>query len=211
MKLKKTNFKVLILIFFVAVITVLFVDCSNIMYPISKNLNYDFLNIFINSSVVIFVFLLTYYMIEKQTSDREKIVEYNKKNVLRILLTQVRKECVDVLEILENQNLLERFIIPKIDFDSNSNLVEENLKNNPFKNEQYIIDLFEAGIANFQELDNYINLKQKFQKYISLKIALFDLDEQKEKISREKYEMAKKELQKLHNEVYLILNNKLNL
>lgn len=189
----------------------LFVDYSNIMYPISKNLNYDFLNIFINSSVVIFVFLLTYYMIEKQTSDREKIVEYNKKNVLRILLTQVRKECVDVLEILENQNLLERFIIPKIDFDSNSNLVEENLKNNPFKNEQYIIDLFEAGIANFQELDNYINLKQKFQKYISLKIALFDLDEQKEKISREKYEKAKKELQKLHNEVYLILNNKLNL
>lgn len=211
MKLKKTNFKVLILIFFVAVITVLFVDYSNIMYPISKNLNYDFLNIFINSSVVIFVFLLTYYMIEKQTSDREKIVEYNKKNVLRILLTQVRKEWGDVLEILENQNLLERFIIPKIDFDSNSNLVEENLKNNPFKNEQYIIDLFEAGIANFQELDNYINLKQKFQKYISLKIALFDLDEQKEKISREKYEKAKKELQKLHNEVYLILNNKLNL
>ena len=47
MKLKKTNFKVLILIFFVAVITVLFVHCSNIMYPISKNLNYDFLNIFI--------------------------------------------------------------------------------------------------------------------------------------------------------------------
>lgn len=211
MKLKKTNFKVLILIFFVAVITVLFVDYSNIMYPVSKNLNYDFLNIFINSSIVIFVFLLTYYMIEKQTSDREKIVEYNKKNALRILLTQVKKECTDVLEILENQYFLEHFIISKIDFDSHSNLIEENLKNNPFKNEQYIINLFEAGIANFQELDNYINLKQKFQKYISLKIALFDLDEQKEKISREKYEMAKKELQKLHDEFYLILNNKLNL
>lgn len=211
MKLKKTNFKVLILIFFVATLTVLFVDYSNVMYPVSKNLNYDFLNIFINSSVVIFVFLLTYYMIEKQTSDREKIVEYNKKNALRILLTQVRKECVDVLEIIENQNLLERFIIPKIDFDSHSNLIEENLKNNPFKNEQYIIDLFETGIANFQEFDNYINLKQKFQKYILLKITFFDLDMQKKKISKEKYEMAKKELQELHDEVYMILNNKLNL
>ncbi len=210
MKSKKI-FKVLILIFFVATLTVLFIDYSNVMYPVSKNLNYDFLNIFINSSVVIFVFLLTYYMIEKQTSDREKKVEYNKKNALRILLTQVRKECVDVLEILENQNLLERFIIPKIDFDCHSNLVEENLKNNPFKNEQYIIDLFGAGIASFQEFDNYINLKQKFQKYILLKIVFFDLDTQKEKISKEKYEMAKKELQELHDEVYMILNNKLNL
>lgn len=86
------------------------------------------------------------------------------------------------MDFIENQNNLEKFIIPKINFDSLNNSIEEALKNNPFKNEQYIIDLFEDGVADFNELEKYMNLKEKYQQYISLKITFYDLDKQKKKL-----------------------------
>ena len=66
--------------------------------------------------------------------------------------------------------------------NSLNNSIEEALKNNPFKNEQYIIDLFEDGVADFNELEKYMNLKEKYQQYISLKITFYDLDKQKKKL-----------------------------
>lgn len=170
------------MIFLIIIIVALIIDYYNVMYPISKNFNYNFLNILINSLVVIFVFLLTYYMIDKQTLEKTKRIENNKRNTLRILLTQVKKECNNTLDFIENQNNLEKFIIPKINFDSLNNSIEEALKNNPFKNEQYIIDLFEDGVADFNELEKYMNLKEKYQQYISLKITFYDLDKQKKKL-----------------------------
>lgn len=85
------SIKKLIMIFLIIIIVALIIDYYNVMYPISKNFNYNFLNILINSLVVIFVFLLTYYMIDKQTLEKTKRIENNKRNTLRILLMQVKK------------------------------------------------------------------------------------------------------------------------
>ena len=115
------------------------------------------------------------------------------------------------MDFIENQNNLEKFIIPKINFDSLNNSIEEALKNNPFKNEQYIIDLFEDGVADFNELEKYMNLKEKYQQYISLKITFYDLDKQKKEIKNEKYKTVKESLQTLHDDIYNILNSKWNL
>ena len=205
------SIKKLIMIFSIIIIFALIIDYYNVMYPISKNFNYNFLNILINFLVVIFVFLLTYYMIDKQTLEKTKRIENNKRNTLRILLMQVKKECNNTLDFIENQNNLEKFIIPKINFDSLNNSIEEALKNNPFKNEQYIIDLFEDGVADFNELEKYMNLKEKYQQYISLKITFYDLDKQKKEIKNEKYKTVKESLQTLHDDIYNILNSKWNL
>lgn len=47
-------------------------DYFNVLNFISKNLNFDFLNIFINALVIIFMFIITYLLIESKTLESEK-------------------------------------------------------------------------------------------------------------------------------------------
>ena len=201
------SIKKIVVIFLIILVVTLITDYFNVMYPISKNFNYDFLNIVMNSLVVVFIFLLTYHMIEKQTLDNATRIENNKRNTLKVLLNQVKSECNNTLDYIEDQNNLEKYIIPKINFNALNDSFEEKLKNIPFKNEQSIIDLFKDGVANFDNLQKYMSLKEKFQQYVLLKITFFDLEKQKEKVPKDKYSIVKKQIKELRDDVYCLLNS----
>ena len=201
------SIKKIVVIFLIILVVTLITDYFNVMYPISKNFNYDFLNIVMNSLVVVFIFLLTYHMIEKQTLDNATRIENNKRNTLKVLLNQVKSECNYTLDYIEDQNNLEKYIIPKINFNALNDSFEEKLKNIPFKNEQSIIDLFKDGVANFDNLQKYMSLKEKFQQYVLLKITFFDLEKQKEKVPKDKYSIVKKQIKELRDDVYCLLNS----
>ena len=205
------SIKKIVVIFLIILVVTLIIDYFNVMYPISKNFNYDFLNIVMNSLVVVFIFLLTYHMIEKQTLDNATRIENNKRNTLKVLLNQVKSECNNTLDYIEDQNNLEKYIIPKINFNALNDSFEEKLKNIPFKNEQSIIDLFKDGVANFDNLQKYMSLKEKFQQYVLLKITFFDLEKQKEKVPKDKYSIVKKQIKELRDDVYYLLNSKWDL
>lgn len=202
---KKITPQKLIIIFLFIVVIVLIVDYSNILYPISKKMNYDFLNIIINAFTMILVFLLTYIMIDKKISDNAKIIDNNKRNTLLALLNQVTRECMITFDFINDKKNLETFIYLKNNYN---NSIEEILKNKPFETEQYIISLFNDGISKFNNLEKYMYLKEKFQHYILLKFTFYNLDKLKEENVSGMYEAKKIIIQKLHDDIYYILNSK---
>lgn len=177
----------------------LILDYFNIFSGITQNLNINLLNIIINSIVVIFVFLITYSLVDKRSFEKEEIVKNNKICTLNIMLKDVYSHCNKIIDMLDNEELMEKYIIPKIDFDSMQNQVEDNLKELPFKNETYIVELFSDGIVTKEVISNYFKFKNLYQQYIGTKITFFDVTEYN---GKEMYNLILKdkiELKKLIN------------
>ena len=177
----------------------LILDYFNIFSVITQNLNINLLNIIINSIVVIFVFLITYSLVDKRSFEKEEIVKNNKICTLNIMLKDVYSHCNKIIDMLDNEELMEKYIIPKIDFDSMQNQVEDNLKELPFKNETYIVELFSDGIVTKEVISNYFKFKNLYQQYIGTKITFFDVTEYN---GKEMYNLILKdkiELKKLIN------------
>ena len=79
--MKNKNDKLLlkvVCIFLISTIIVLILDYFNIFNFITKNLNFDFLNIFINLIIVIFIFVITYILVEQKSFDIQKDIEQKK-------------------------------------------------------------------------------------------------------------------------------------
>ena len=93
------------------------------------------------------------------------------------LLKEAYKHCIDNLDLLENDTMLKKYIIPKIDFNSLNDKIIENLSSLPFQNEEYIIALFSDGIAKDSTTKQYFEIKKMYQKYINMKITFFDINE----------------------------------
>ena len=51
--------------------------------------------------------------------------------------------------------------------------MEDNLKESPFKNETYIVELFSDGIVTEEVISNYFKFKNLYQQYIGTKITFF--------------------------------------
>lgn len=175
----------------------LILDYFNIFSDITKNLNTDILNIIVNSIVVIFIFIITYKLVDKKTIEKEKISNENKLNTLNIMLQDVYNNCDTVINILDNDMILTKYIISKTDFNSIHNKVEDNLKNLPFKNETYIIGLFSDGIITKDIIYDYFHFKQLYQQYVWKKIAFFDVSIYNRKDVFDVLENEKKKLKEI--------------
>lgn len=184
----------------VALITIfiyLILDYFNVFSCITQNLNIDLLDIVINSIVVIFVFLITYSLVDKKTFEKEETIKQNKICTLNIMLLDVYNNCNKIIDMLDDNQLLKKYIIPKIDFNSTQNQVEDNLKKLPFENEKYIVELFSDGIAEKEVISNYFNFKGLYQQYIRMKITFFDIANYKEEQLKEMFKLIEKNKEEL--------------
>lgn len=150
-------------------------DYFNALNFISKNLNFDFLNIFINALVIIFMFVITYLLIESKTLEAEKEKNNNKKGILILLLKKVCDECLNQISMLDEQAIVEKYLIPKIDFNATNNVIENNIKRKPFEYEEDIINLFSDGIIDKKYFSNYMKIKDCFENYVQWRIIFFDV------------------------------------
>ncbi len=167
--------KVILFLIFIVVL-VLILDYFNTFYFITKNLNFDFLSIFINAILVISIFIITYYLIDKKRLDDEYIKNKNAMNVLFVLLSRTYKNCMDNINLLNNQEMLEKYFIPKCDFNAVNDKFMENYKKYPFDYENKIFDLIEMGISNIDYINSYIEIKELYKKYVDMRITFFDID-----------------------------------
>lgn len=162
----------LIAILIILIVGVL--DYNNTFGNITMKLNFDFLNIFINALVIVFMFIITYLLIERKTFDNEEKIEKNKRGMLLLLLEKVCDECLSQIKMLDEQEMVENYLISKINFNSTDNIIIENIKNKPFEYENRIINLFSDGILDKKYFKNYMNIKDCFESYVQWRITLFD-------------------------------------
>lgn len=173
---KKNNILILIIVILILFLVVLFLDYGNYLYFISKNFNYEFLGIFISNFVLIFIFLMTFYLIDSRNIEKSNKIDNNKINVLNMMLDRTYYTCKESLRlVINNSEMLEKFIIPKVDFNSNSNKIIDIQKNSPFSYDEQIMKMAFEGLVDWDILDKYLEIKRLFQSYVDMKITFYDI------------------------------------
>ena len=137
-------------------------------------INTSVLGTVLNASVVISLYIITYLHIDKRQIQKDD----NAKMVACVLLKSSYKKCMDNIEFLGKQEVLEKFIIPKVDFNKtdNDNPVYTNLKDDPFSEYQSILDLSINGILSGADIQKYTEIMDKYRNYVSLRITFFDIE-----------------------------------
>lgn len=139
-----------------------------------ENINAVLLGASLNAIVVIILFIVTFEYVDK----RQLAKEHNSKDTANLLLLDTYKECFSTLEMINNQQILEKYIIPKIDFNKtdSDNKVKMNLLDLPFMEHASILDLASDGAIAKKDLQTYLDIKRRYKSYISNKITFFDVD-----------------------------------
>ncbi len=103
------NTKKYILIFIIFTLVYLIIDYLNLPTLLNiyiDNINSNLLNIFINSIIVIILYLITYLTIDKRTIEKSK----NKKDVYKQILINMYSECIQTLNLIHDENILNKII-----------------------------------------------------------------------------------------------------
>lgn len=160
------------IILFIAVILLDLINVPSLMGIKTTNMNWDLCLGLFNLWIVVLLFLITYKKIDARNLERED----NKKDISVLLIVSCYDDCQNYLTLL-TQETIEKYIIPKVDFNSTSNRVVTNLQEAPFANENVIMDLAKDGQLSKTQIESYFNVKNKYRIYISNRITFFDAPE----------------------------------
>ena len=123
--------------------------------------------------VVIVLYIITYRTIDKKTVAREN----NKRDISDLLIKKSYQECLGYMDYL-CPALVQKYILPKCDFNSTApNIVISNIQSSPFINEDIVIELIKDGQITKTKLEKYFTIKEKYIKYVTMRITFFDAPE----------------------------------
>ena len=182
----------------IPVILIMLVDYFNIPTLLGVNtraINYSVFGTVFNASVVIALYIITYLHIDRRQIKKD----HNAKMVACVLLKSSYKKCIDNIELLGKQEVLEELIIPKVDFNitDNDDPVSSNLKDYPFSEYQSILDLSINGILSGADIQKYTEIMDKYRNYVSFRITFYDI----EKSTNPMHEELKNSINEKRNEL----------
>ena len=188
---------------FIPFVLIVIVDYCNIPSFLGihmGNINYDVFGAIFNAFIVISLYIVTYMIIDRRQIQKDN----NAKSVAYELMLSTYKKCIELLKLLDNQNFLSRYIVPKIDFDKldSDNRVSLNLQNNPFTEYTSLLELAQNGILSGEELHGYIEVMEKYKSYVSLRITFFDIEQSK----KTEYTSLKSTLSSVREKLIALLN-----
>lgn len=157
------------IIFIISLIIFDYMNLPSLLGFDMHNINWGFCMAILNVTVVIILYVMTYKTLNERTIERGK----NKNEISILLIKQCYQECIKYVELL-NQETVEKYILPKIDFDSTDDKIISNLKEGPFTNENIIMDLVKDGEMTKQRIEKYFEIKGLFGQYITMRITFFD-------------------------------------
>lgn len=169
----------------------------------TDRINYNVFDAVINAFVVIGLYIITFILVDSRQIQKD----HNAKMVAYVLLESSYNKCVENIELLENQELLEKLIIPKIDFNKTDrdNPVSMNLKDNPFSEYRSILDYSANGVLPCDDIKKYTSIMSAYKEYVSLRITFFDIDQSTDIRHKELKQSINKKKTRLIN----LLNNEL--
>ena len=158
---------------FVLVIIVDYFNVPSIIGFEMSNINFDLIGALINALIVLCLYIITYAVIDRRQMQKDD----NAKLTANLLILSTYKKCQDLLKIIDNQEWLENYIVPKIDFNKidSKNEVSMNLQNDPFTEHSHILDLAGNGSITISDLKMYLNVMESYRSYVSMRITLYDI------------------------------------
>ena len=139
----------------------------------SNRINMDFFDVFLNSVIVVVLYIITYYFVDRRQIQKDS----NAKDTADVLLLCTYKECLDNLRMVWNPNWVREYIVPKVDGNKpmNENRILSNLQNFPFSSKSEVLELSKGGYVEKNVLINYFQIQKEYKHIISMKITFFDL------------------------------------
>ena len=161
-----------VLLFLVYVILDYF-DVPSLMGLSSDRINMDFFSVFLNSVIVVVLYIITYYFIDRRQIQKDT----NAKDTADILLLYTYKECLDNLEMVSNREWVEKHIIPKVDGDLliSDNIVITKIQNIPFVSKGEILELSKSGHIGKNVFAKYLHIQKEYKHIVAMKIVFYDL------------------------------------
>ena len=145
-------------------------NISQVFHIDMSNFNWDFLSIFVGNLVVIGLYYLTYWLIDRHNIKRTENQERNVKTVIN----EVYKQCNKIIALLENEiGIVE--VLPDVQPDNNTYVADviETINKSVFATEPFIYDAVVNGVIAQSELETYINIRSDFIQYVSYRARLF--------------------------------------
>lgn len=173
MKKKILRIIIPIAIVFIAYIILDYVNIPTLMGLTPANINGDMFSAIFNSVIVIVLYVVSFYFIDNKQNEKDA----NARDVTDVLLKKTYQECLDTLKLLDNKDMIEKYIIPKIDGKKSTleNDIIHNLQTLPFSSFDVVIDLAKNGYVKKDKLESYLDVKNEYRYLVNMKIILFDL------------------------------------
>ena len=171
---KKTSEKIILIILMITIYLILdYVNFPSLIGLIPNNINANIFSIIFDASVVLILYVISFYYIENKQNEKDD----NARDVVDVLLEKTYQECFDNLNFLDNRDMIEKYIIPKVDGNKSDseNKVINNLQTLPFSSFDAVIGLASNGYIEKSRLNDYLDIKKEYQYLISVKITFFDL------------------------------------
>lgn len=195
--MKKLSVKTILILSVLMFVLFLIIDFLNIPTLIgvdTATVNWDLFLGLLNFWVVVLLYIITYKKIDKRNLEREN----NKEDLANLLISSCYNECREYLKLFTPETI-EKYILPKVDFNSTSNKVVTNLQEAPFANENVIMDLAKDGQIKKEQIEGYFKVKDKYRVFVNSRITFFDaphiydpvLKELAEAINEEQNNLAK--------------------
>lgn len=161
-----------------------------------SNINFDFLIGILNIIIIIALYMITYKKIDERAIEKEK----NKYSISILLFQECYRECITYVGLLD-QVTVEKYIIPKIDFNSTDNSTDNsiisNIQRSPFISETIIMDFIKDGQVTKTQIEGYFRVREKYKQYITARIILFDASHIYEPLKIDLYKIIEDENKKL--------------
>ncbi len=139
----------------------------------SERINMDFFDVFLNSVIVVVLYIITYYFVDRRQIQKDA----NSKDTADVLLLYTYKECLDNLRMVWNSEWVKKYIAPKIDGNKpvTENKIIMNLQGLPFSSKGEILELSKSGYVEKEVLARYLHIQKEYNHIINMKITFYDL------------------------------------
>lgn len=204
--MKNSKEKIIITILTLIIIFVLYLICdyNNLFAKIGvsiSNLNIDLFGIFINLIVVVGLYIITYFLIDKKNIETRN----NQEEIIKYMLKNDYETCLRYLGLLSEKLTIERI---RNHINEDVLLCKDeffvNYINIPFENYESITNYAIQGIANKKLLESYYYIKRSYKEVVTGIVHFSDIGEDVKSVLNEGknnlIERIQKELNAINNE-----------
>lgn len=173
MKKQTLKFIIPLIICFITYLILDYINLSTILGIKPANINLELFGILFDTLIVMVLFIISFFYIDNRQNEKDA----NARDTVDVLLTKTYDECLSNLNLLDNKEVVKKYIIPKVDGNKtdSENKVINNLQTLPFESFDTIMDLAKNGYVDKAKLSQYLDIKKDYQHLISVKITFYDL------------------------------------